>query len=380
MADLKISALTSAGALAGTEPLPIVQGGSTKKTTVQDIANLKATPDLQQVTTAGATTTVGVTVDNGTESVVIKHDQIKIVNALGAEAVIVSPTLATTTNFEIPNKLGGIETFAMLSDITGGGDVYLANDQTFTGENTFAIGSGNDTPVTITKGGSNAALKVTKSSGSGDAIEVADGSVSIADETASTIAHFDGSKRIKSLSTSTYPNLTELSYVKGATSAIQTQLNNKVTVFASGADGTASSGTSNTISISVLIPANTFAVDDVIRINHRVRATGILAIRETRIYANTTNAIAGAVLISTASLINTILSANLQRFLAIKNATTNTEVITATASQLTDYNNFTTAVSTLAINWTVDQYIIFAVNAGNAGDSIRATMYSIEKL
>jgi len=40
MADTKISNLPSAGALAGTEPLPIVQGGATKQTTVQDIANL----------------------------------------------------------------------------------------------------------------------------------------------------------------------------------------------------------------------------------------------------------------------------------------------------------------------------------------------------
>ncbi len=31
MADLPISGLTAAGALAGTEPLPIVQGGATKK-------------------------------------------------------------------------------------------------------------------------------------------------------------------------------------------------------------------------------------------------------------------------------------------------------------------------------------------------------------
>ena len=76
-----------------------------------------ATPDLQQVTTAGSTTSVGISVDNGTESIVIKHDLIKIVNALGAEAVITSPNLATTTNFEIPNKSGGTETFAMLSDI-----------------------------------------------------------------------------------------------------------------------------------------------------------------------------------------------------------------------------------------------------------------------
>jgi len=124
MADTKISALPSAGALAGTEPLPIVQGGDTKKTTVQDVANLVTTPDLQQVTTAGNTTSLALIVDNGAgESIQIKHDQIKIVNALAAEAVIISPTLATTTNFEIPNKAGGTETFAMLSDLTGGGGI-----------------------------------------------------------------------------------------------------------------------------------------------------------------------------------------------------------------------------------------------------------------
>lgn len=43
MADTKISALTAAGALAGTEAVPIVQGGATVKTTVQTIANLAVT-------------------------------------------------------------------------------------------------------------------------------------------------------------------------------------------------------------------------------------------------------------------------------------------------------------------------------------------------
>jgi len=55
MADLKISALTSAGALAGTEPLPIVQGGTTKKTTAQDIANL-ASSGIPKATAAGTDT------------------------------------------------------------------------------------------------------------------------------------------------------------------------------------------------------------------------------------------------------------------------------------------------------------------------------------
>lgn len=43
--------------------------------------------------------------------------------------------------------------------------------------------------------------------------------------TASTVAIFDGSKNLISADTATYPSLTELSYVKGVTSSIQTQIN-----------------------------------------------------------------------------------------------------------------------------------------------------------
>lgn len=46
-------------------------------------------------------------------------------------------------------------------------------------------------------------------------------------ETVNTIASFDNNKHIKSLTTTTYPSLTELSYIKGATSSIQTQINSK---------------------------------------------------------------------------------------------------------------------------------------------------------
>jgi hypothetical protein len=198
--------------------------------------------------------------------------------------------------------------------------------------------------------------------------------------TANEIAYFTGGQVIASLAVATYPSLTELSYVKGVTSAIQTQLNNKVTVFASGADGTASSGTSNTISHSQLIAANTFVVDDVIRINHRIRATGTAAIRETRVYFNTTNTLVGATLMATTSFGSTILMSNIIRHLAVKNVTTNTEVMTASSNWTTDYNLITTAVTTLAINWTADVYIIFACNVINAADSARVSMYSIEKL
>ena len=269
MADEKISALISAGALAGIEPLAIVQGGVTKKTTVQAVANLKATPNLQQVTTAGASTTNSFRSSDGfANKTIIDNGTIEMTTG-GADVTIDAALAVTAYTAQLPNKATGTYIFAMTDDITGGtlslevnstpngdqtllnlvagtnitltddgigsvtidasggggGDVYLANDQTFTGENTFNIASGTKEPIIITKGGNGAGLKVTKTSGSGDAIEVANGSVSIADETASTIAHFDGSKRLKSLATSTYPSLTELSYVKGVTSAIQTQLN-----------------------------------------------------------------------------------------------------------------------------------------------------------
>jgi len=46
-------------------------------------------------------------------------------------------------------------------------------------------------------------------------------------ETASTLIYLDGSKNLRSLPTATYPDITELSYVKGATSSVQTQLNAK---------------------------------------------------------------------------------------------------------------------------------------------------------
>jgi hypothetical protein len=123
MADLKISALTSAGALAGTEPLPIVQGGSTKKTTAQDIANLKATPNLQQVTTAGFTTTTKIISSNGAGSATILNNG-NIDIATGDETVTIEASLVTTAyTAKLPDKPTSPQTFAMLSDITGGGGI-----------------------------------------------------------------------------------------------------------------------------------------------------------------------------------------------------------------------------------------------------------------
>ena len=394
---------------------------------------VSGTPDLQQVTDVNNETTNAIRSDDGAGNAsILGNGTIDIATGNTGGVTIDASLVTSNYDAQLPDKATSPQTFAMLSDITSGvasvssgtnisvdntdpanpiinslADRYKTSSVTSNtignGSRTFTVDAdlayiplqevlivydpSNHMHGEVTSySGTTLVVDVNHHTGSGtfaswvinlDGIPI-DAITGVG--TANEIAYFTSGQVIASLPVATYPSLTELSYVKGATSAIQTQLNSKITFFASATDGTASSGTSNTISISVLIPANTFALDDVIRINHRVRATGTTATRETRVYANTTNAIAGAVLVSTASLTNTVLTANLQRFLAIKNATTNTEVITATTNLLTDYNNLTTAVSTLAIDWTVDQYIIFAVNALNAADSIRATMYSIEKL
>jgi hypothetical protein len=62
--------------------------------------------------------------------------------------------------------------------------------------------------------------------------------VTISNQTTNTIASFDGNKNVVSLSTVTYPSLTELSYVKGVTSAIQTQLSAKQNTLTNPVTGT----------------------------------------------------------------------------------------------------------------------------------------------
>lgn len=62
--------------------------------------------------------------------------------------------------------------------------------------------------------------------------------------TANQIPYFSGTNTLSSLSTATYPSLTELSYVKGVTSPIQSQLNGKQATLTNPTTGT---GTANYI-------------------------------------------------------------------------------------------------------------------------------------
>lgn len=58
-------------------------------------------------------------------------------------------------------------------------------------------------------------------------IDEATGALNVANLTASELVATDGSKNLQSLAVATYPSLTEIAFVKGVTSSIQTQINTK---------------------------------------------------------------------------------------------------------------------------------------------------------
>lgn len=88
--------------------------------------------------------------------------------------------------------------------------------------------------------------------------------------TASQIVATDASKNLQTLTTATYPSLTELSYVKGVTSAIQTQLNAK----GAGTVTTVSVATANGFSGSVANATTTPAITITSSVTGLVKGNG----------------------------------------------------------------------------------------------------------
>jgi hypothetical protein len=152
-------------------------------------------------------------------------------------------------------------------------------------------------------------------------------------------------------------------------------------VFKSVTDSTGYIGIANTVVFTQLIPANTFAIGDVIRVNYRTRKIGGVSAQTIRIYANTTANISGSpILVATYLGGPSFLYNQMLRHMAIKASTNNTEVFTASGTgNASDYGSLT-GMTTCAINWTVNQYFVFTIQNAGASDTNLGSMYLIEKL
>jgi hypothetical protein len=478
---------------------------------------------------AGNVSTTGLSIDDGTQSVVIKEDQIKIVNALGADAVILSPTLTTTTNFQIPNKTGGTETFAMLSDLTSGGGITKATaagtdtyTTTIVGVTGYADGdtylirftNGNTTAATLNIntlgakslfrnndgaiiGGdiwdgaemlcifnstldgfqcigtspnslfayvTNAdSVSITKGQavyvfgGQGDRITVKLASNQSDLTSAQTIGivvtssiaanqkgiiivqgQLDGLSLFPTSTwadgdfvylgatagtvTKTKPyapdHLVYLGYVVKASAgsagrmyvkvqngyeldelhnvSAQTPADSNTLVYNSSnslweakalkvndnTNGTAVTGTTaNTLSKSLLVPANTLKANSIVNLVARAAKTGTAGTIQLRLYWNTTASLTGAILLATtAANAASSLFSQLARWIPVEvaNGTGNgTRMFTPTTFAVSDFGVSTAALSTLALDWTVDSYLICAIQNGSGLDSSVCNVLSI---
>jgi hypothetical protein len=130
----------------------------------------------------------------------------------------------------------------------------------------------------------------------------------VSSETASRVAIFDASKNIKSADTATYPSLTELSYGKGVTSAIQTQLDAKASkTFVENIslqdNGTSIAATTYTIE---LYAAYAYTINELKIIADAGTCTAALKINGTNVTGISSVSVSTTIATGTASAANTV--------------------------------------------------------------------------
>lgn len=151
-----------------------------------------------------------------------------------------------------------------------------------------------------------------------------------------------------------------------------------ISVFKNTTDGAASSGTSQTFSQSVLVPGNSVTLGSVLEFKLRGKKTGANNQYIIRLYANTTNNLSGTpiLLMTMLSTLTTALSLQITRTGAVKNATTNTEMLLATTNNLvSDFANST--FSAIAVDWISDKYLVGSVTNVSPLDSSIITLISM---
>lgn len=314
MANKKISELNSATTpLAGTEEIPIVQGGETKKVAISEFGG--STPNLQAVTNVGNTTTNSMLLTDG----------------LGNELNLANNVLSFNTSEEF-------------LEISSSG-IGIGNNTDFKAINLNLI----DGVVVETNGLNNRLFIKSDNLTIQTTLQATDGDGTIA--TQEWVTANVGSNVITEINTT----------------------------------GTASSGTAETITYSILIPANTMSVGIYDAIT-RVNKTGTAGTVTVKMYANDTNNLTTPILIGSTVSTATGRYLPLQKFIDIKvldGTGLGTEVANNVNSasfqnDLSQHGN-TAGMSNVAIDWTIDQYLIVTVTNANAGDSSTGTFLILKK-
>jgi hypothetical protein len=151
-------------------------------------------------------------------------------------------------------------------------------------------------------------------------------------------------------------------------------LTNPTLIVASYDNGTAVTGTTTeTISQSLLIPANTFSTSGALEIMARMTKTGTAGTTIFRAYRNTTNSLTGATLIATfgAFVTSNVFAMCNRTFRINSNLMTGAN---ATGASAVDTGGSANAALSTTFTTNVDNYIIFSITLSNTADSVNVSL------
>ena len=242
-----------------------------------------------------------------------------------------------------------------------------------------------------------------------------DGVVNIPQGTSDRIMALDTNKDVVYLSTTTYPSLTELSYVKDVTSSIQTQLDGLAPIASPTFTGTplaptASANTNNTqiattayvddlkanfinkknsdtphtgttsptVIHSFEITPGTCQANDVLKFYIRHLSTNNANSKTVKMWANTSNTISGATQLSNyAYTTNAGGVFPFKRSMIFKNSLSSQKMINTSVSHANDEVSYpNNGDVSLALNFTASVWILIEVTLANAADTFIMNLFN----
>jgi hypothetical protein len=143
----------------------------------------------------------------------------------------------------------------------------------------------------------------------------------------------------------------------------------------SGGLGTTTTGTTLTVCHSLLIPANTLSLNNILQVQFRMfRQSGNLGQLYGRIYFNTTNSLTGATLFNTTFTMNG--GGSQYVGLVERNFGYNGTVLSSYSN--TAFSDYTTGVAlNVSFNYAVNNYILFTMQCQNAGDIANINLFKV---
>lgn len=364
MPDKKISDLTSVGALSGSELLPIVQSGTTFKTLLSTLSTFFST-DVNTNAVNRVTVKLSQAINKG---------QAVYVSSANGTNIIVSK--ASNTSEPTSSKtIGLLETTGATNAI-----VNVITDGLLAGLNTNSATIGD--PVWLGVNGDLIYGLINKPYAPTHLVYI--GVVTRVSATVGEIlVKVQNGFELKEIHDvdliSNAPKNNDVLTYDSASSLWKNKQSNYLQIVSKDiTDSAALTGTTAiTLMKSILIPANTYATGDVVKILSRAIRSTATGTSTNYFYINTTNSLTGATLVGMQQ--GAFAFYGMERTLYIKSST-NTETINSSNSvSVSEAGAFAFASSNLNIDWSANVYIIAAFQNAAVGNSTVMSSLIIQK-